>query len=137
MKTSNLSVSGMGAVTGLSPHALRYYEKIGVLRPVARAANGHRRYNKDDVAWIEFVLRLKHTGMPLDQIREYARLRAQGDGTIAPRLHVLEQHRDSLIARIADLQKNLGAIDSKIARYRRALESTSVSTQRRTHHANK
>jgi DNA-binding transcriptional MerR regulator len=127
----------MGAVTGLSPDALRYYEKIGVLRPVARAANGHRHYSQDDVAWIEFVLRLKHTGMPLAQIRDYARLREQGDGTIAARLHLLEQHRDSLIARIVDLRKNLNAIDSKIVRYLGALESAPVSTQRRKPHANK
>ena len=47
----------MASATGLTPDTLRYYERIGVLRAVARAHNGHRRYGTHDVAWMAFVLR--------------------------------------------------------------------------------
>ena len=135
MKTSFLSVRAMAAATGLSSHALRYYEKIGVLRPVHRATNGHRHYGTEDIAWIAFVLRLKHTGMPLAQIRAYAEWRAMGNSTIAPRLEVLEHHREHLIQRLTDLQTNLKAINAKITVYRRALPSTPTSPQPRKSHA--
>ena len=39
--------------TDLSAHMLRYYERVGLLPTVERATNGHRRYSKSDLGWIE------------------------------------------------------------------------------------
>jgi DNA-binding transcriptional MerR regulator len=39
--------------TGMSVHALRYYERLGLLAvDVARTSSGHRRYCDADVEWI-------------------------------------------------------------------------------------
>ena len=39
-----MNIGAFSALTGLTPHTLRYYEQLGLLK-VARAANGHRHYN--------------------------------------------------------------------------------------------
>lgn len=84
--TSNfISIGELSRLSGVSPHTLRFYEAEGILMPAGRAANGHRRYHDEDVLWLEFVLRLKQTGMPLDAIRQYAALRAQGEKTLQVR----------------------------------------------------
>jgi DNA-binding transcriptional MerR regulator len=67
-----MSIGELARRSGLTTHTLRFYESAGVLRPAGRAANGHRRYRGEDVRWLEFVLRLKVTGMPLAEIRQYA-----------------------------------------------------------------
>lgn len=79
------------ARTGLSVHALRYYERAGLLPPVDRAASGHRRYTADDLNWITFLLRLRATGMSIRQMRAYADLRRQGSATASARLALLER----------------------------------------------
>ena len=47
MMDTKLTVQQMAAATGLSGDTLRYYEKIGLIDPVERAANGHRRYSQE------------------------------------------------------------------------------------------
>ena len=77
---------------GLSPHTLRYYERIGLLGKVTRQANGHRTFGPRDVEWVEFVHRLRATGMGIGEMLRYAELRARGDGTLAQRKAMLVQH---------------------------------------------
>lgn len=116
--TSNfISIGELSHLSGVSPHTLRFYESEGILKPAGRGANGHRRYLNDDVLWLEFVLRLKQTGMPLAEIREYAALRAQGVVTLQTRLSMLELHRKRLATMIEELSTCAEALDSKIHIY--------------------
>jgi len=104
---------------GLSPHTLRYYEKIGLLNGVQRNISGHRCYTKNDAAWINFVKRLKETGMPLNEILEYAALKDGGQETVKDRENILTQHKESLIKHMRLLEKHLEALDYKIDLYKR------------------
>jgi DNA-binding transcriptional MerR regulator len=109
--------------TGLSAHTLRYYEKIGLLKNVQRLTNGHRRYVDKDADWIAFILRLKNTAMPLEQILEYAALRDQGDSTLAHRHAILVHHRQQLHQQIEEEMAHLHVLDSKIEFYRTQITS--------------
>jgi DNA-binding transcriptional MerR regulator len=121
-----MSIGELSAASGLSTHTLRYYEKLGVLKPADRAASGHRQYRADAVAWLDFVLRLKVTGMPLAEIRKYAELRAGGQATLQPRLTMLELHRKRLVSNISELSENLTSLDSKMKTYRKWLKAQKV-----------
>lgn len=112
-----LTIQEVAAETGLSEHTLRYYEKIGLINPVGRAANGHRRYTVNDVGWIAFLNRLRMTGMPITQMQQYAELQRQGDSTIGARLELLRAHREAVLAQLAELNENLAVIEYKIDWY--------------------
>ncbi|MEO0561462.1 MAG: MerR family transcriptional regulator [Chloroflexota bacterium] len=102
--------------TGVSAHTLRYYERIGLLK-IARAANGHRRYTDDDLGWVRFIMLLRSTDMPLDDIATFVKLEKEGEDTITKRRIMLEQHRVKLNKHIADLQTCLVALSTKIGYY--------------------
>jgi DNA-binding transcriptional MerR regulator len=127
MLKNTMSIGELATAIGLSTHTLRYYEKLGVLKPADRAASGHRHYRADAVAWLDFVLRLKVTGMPLAEIRKYAELRAVGDASLQPRLTMLELHRKRLMSKIAELSENLTSLDSKMKIYRKWRKAKKVS----------
>lgn len=116
-----ITIGELSSLTGLSAHTLRFYEKAGVLQASSRADNGHRRYNSDDVAWLGFVLRLKQTGMPLAEIRDYGKLREDGDTTLQQRLTMLELHRQRLVIKMSELEENAHALDDKILVYQKRL----------------
>ena len=59
--------------TGLSIRMLRYYDEIGLLRPPARTASGHRLYGPDDLARLQRVLSLRELGLGLEEIGECLR----------------------------------------------------------------
>ena len=118
MDKTGLTIAEAAEQSGLSADTLRYYEKDGLmLRPVARAVSGHRRYSRDDLRWIELITRLRSTGMPIRDVRRYAALVRDGDGNEQARLDLLRAHRQLVLARLAEVQEHLGAIDYKIGIY--------------------
>jgi DNA-binding transcriptional MerR regulator len=119
MNTTHLSLTIQEAaeVTDLSVHTLRYYERIGLLMPVGRAANGHRRYSQQDINLIKSLNKWRRTGMPLIDIQRYVRLLQQGEATAAERRMILEAHRQTVVNQMEDLQATLELIDYKIQHY--------------------
>jgi len=107
----------MSAATGVTAHTLRYYERAELIRPVARNSGNQRRYSASDVEWVKFLLRLRETGMPIAQMREYAALRELGAVTTEPRLDLLEAHQLRLREQIARLRAHEKALAVKIATY--------------------
>ena len=118
-----LSISDAADATGLSVHTLRYYERAGLmLDPVGRAPSSHRRYSEEEIRWVTLLTRMRATGMPIRRIREYADLVRAGDGNEAERLALLEAHRESVLAKLDEMRRNLEAVDFKIALYRSRLD---------------
>lgn len=118
---ATLTISDAARASGVSAHTLRYYERVGLLDPVDRAGSGHRRYAEQDLERIEFLTKLRSTGMPIRQIREYADLIRRGDDTHEARLALLAQHREAVRERLAETERNLDLIDWKINYYRERL----------------
>lgn len=102
----------------LSAYTLRYYEKIGLLKHVQRNTSGHRIYSKKDIDWVNFIKRLKDTGMPLEEIQKYASLRELGAQTAQERQALLEAHQRNLIEHIWQQNEHLKALDEKINLYK-------------------
>ena len=118
---TSLSIAEAADATGLTTHTLRYYERDGLLLDaVDRASSGHRRYSEDDVGWIRMITRLRATGMPIREVRQYADLVRAGDGNEAERLQLLVAHRDRVRQQLAEVATHLEAIDHKIGVYRSA-----------------
>lgn len=105
-------------ITGLSVHTLRYYEKIRLLNKVERDSSGYRQYRESDISWINFLIRLRVTGMPVNEMKQFSDLRNQGDTTIRLRLELLENHQKNVQNQITDLKDNLNKIEEKINYYK-------------------
>jgi DNA-binding transcriptional MerR regulator len=118
---ATLSISDAARISGLSAHTLRYYERAGLLDPVDRSANGHRRYAQADLERIAFLTKLRATGMPIRTVREYAELLREGEGNEKARLALLEAHREAVKALLDETARNLELIDYKIDLYREKL----------------
>lgn len=117
MKEKKLTIKEVAALTGFSAHTLRYYERVGLLDPIGRAQSGHRRYSEQDIAWIEFLGRLRTTGMPIRKMKRFADLRRDGDVTLSARRALLEEHRAEVRRRVAELESDLAVIDEKVELY--------------------
>ncbi len=126
---TTFSIQQVAELTGLSIDTLRYYERIGLLEPIGRAHNGHRRYTQHDLAWIDLLIRLRNTGMPRAQMVRFAHLRRQGDVTLAERRHLLEEHQRSLEQHMRELEQHMAALQQKIARLQEREEQRAHSSQ--------
>jgi DNA-binding transcriptional MerR regulator len=105
--------------SGLSIDTLRYYERIELIDPPARDSGGRRAYSEEDLAWLGFLTKLRTTGMPIRMMREYARLRHQGNATLVRRKQILIEQRGEVLERIAELHGCLDVLNYKIGNYER------------------
>lgn len=117
-----MKIGELAKRSGLSAHTIRYYERIGLLPYAFRDQSGQRDYDTDILAWIEFLNRLKTTGMPVRQMLRYAALRERGDATEMERCDLLVEHRQNVRAHVAALQNSLQVLDVKIAGYASAFK---------------
>jgi DNA-binding transcriptional MerR regulator len=109
---NTLTIGQAAARLNVSTYTLRYYERAGLVTPVARGANGHRRYSVEDLEHLRFLHCLRATEMPIRRIREFAESARQGRADAG--IEILRAHRHELQTRIEELQELLGVIDQKI-----------------------
>lgn len=133
---SSLTIHQVAQRTGLTAYTLRYYERIGLIAPVARATGGQRRYAAADMDWLDFLLRLRTTGMPIHRMQAFASLRSEGNVTAQARREMLEAHHAQVLEQLQALQHSEKVLAGKIAYYRQVERSLSqdASSATRKHH---
>ena len=107
----------------LSPHTIRFYGKEGLLNFVDRDQNGNRIFKESDFERLFIIASLKRAGMTIKQIREFTVLCDKGDSTIAERLKIILNQRESVEAQITELQDALDVLKYKTWLYEVALEA--------------
>jgi DNA-binding transcriptional MerR regulator len=113
--------------TGLSVHALRFYEREGLLAgPVRRTPDGHRAYSEVDLEWLDLCIKFRSSGMPLAAIRRYTELVRQGTGNEAERLTILREHQQRVTAQIDALTACLEMVAFKVGLYEESLATGSA-----------
>lgn len=113
---SHVTISELAQSTGVSKHTLRYYERVGLIPLVGRhPSSGHRLYASQHSQWVKFIRNLRATGMPIRELRTYARLVSKGDHTWPDRKALLAAHRSRVVAMIALLEDQRRVLDEKLA----------------------
>ncbi|MBO0836768.1 MAG: MerR family transcriptional regulator [Actinobacteria bacterium] len=123
-----LSIGDVARETRLSVHALRFYEREGLLlsQHVARATGGHRRYTPDDVHWLRICIKLRASGMPLAKIRRMAELVREGPGNEHERLKLLREQQQLIEHQLAELQECHRIITRKVGIYEQHLADSAA-----------
>jgi len=100
-----LTIAEAAAQSGLPRSTLRYWERIGLLRPVDRDdSSGHRRYTPGEVAQLETLGNLRAVGMSIEDMRAYLAQTARGDEAAGEQRALFQAHADRLAARMAELE---------------------------------
>ncbi|GAA0361840.1 MerR family transcriptional regulator [Microbispora corallina] len=122
VETADLSIGEVARRTGLSVHALRLYEREGLLAgEVRRDEKGRRLYSEWDVEWLANCVKFRSSGMPLATISRLAQLVREGTGNEAERLELLREHQRRIADQLAQLHACLDLINTKVAAYQRHL----------------
>ena len=124
--------AAFATLAGVTPRALRHYDRLGLLRPT-RSSAGYRIFSESDLEALEEIVALKFIGIPL---KEIAAIRRRARGPFVQVLHAqrktLEAKRRALtraIAAIAAAEASLQsgtAIDVEL--FRRLVEAMNMDT---------
>ncbi len=114
---AELEISEVEKLIGIKAHTLRYYESIGLIRNIKRNSSGKRVYSEQDLKWLEFITRLRATGMKISNMVKYAELRYIGDETVTERKSILKEHLISIEKEIQILLDSKDFVSKKIDIY--------------------
>lgn len=70
MEQERFTVGELAQLAGVSSRAIRYYDKMGLLSPIAYSESQYRQYDKSSLLRLEQILMLKYIGFSLEEIRE-------------------------------------------------------------------
>lgn len=84
---------------------IRYYEKIELLPPAVRLANGYRSYDDTHRKWLQFILRSRELGFSQNQVRRLTDLAHQRQPACADVHDLLEDHVNEVRKRVRELKR--------------------------------
>ena len=62
------STGEFAKIAGVTIRTIRYYDKIGLLKPTKVLNNGYRRYCNNDLITLQKIVSLKQLGFSLEEI---------------------------------------------------------------------
>ena len=98
-------IGELAARSGLTPDALRYYERLGLLQAPQRTRGGFRVYPSATLERLRFIKQAQTVGLTLQEIRELVGYQDQGG------LKRCRKVRDLLKAKLAHLQAQLTELE--------------------------
>jgi MerR family transcriptional regulator, thiopeptide resistance regulator len=114
-----MTITALARQHGLSRSTLLYYDRIGLLRPSGRMANGYRRYSQKDQEKLRQICVYRETGLPLAEI---GRMLDQRHGELAASFH---RQLGELSGQIEALRRRQQVI-VQLLRDRRLLEQVGI-----------
>ena len=99
-----MNIGQASEASGVSAKMIRYYEQIGLIRPMGRTGNNYRVYGEEEVHVLRFIKRARNLGFSLEETETLLKLWQDKDRTSAAVKDVADEHVADLERRIAEMQ---------------------------------
>ena len=130
-----MTIAEVGKRFDLTADTLRYYERVGLIPPVARTPGGVRDYNEAVCRWVGFAKCMRAAGVQVEALVAYVALFQQGEETQEARKQILVDQRRLLQEKLHEIQSSLSRLDEKIKRYEQLITPVEDHLQRRAGNA--
>jgi DNA-binding transcriptional MerR regulator len=94
----------------VSPHTVRYYDRVGLLKAASRTEAGYREYSEDALERLRFIQDAQRLGLRLQDIRELLEIRDRGQCPCGHTRQLVEKRLTQVraeIRRLRDIESEL------------------------------
>ena len=112
-----MQISEVAKEFDLTTDTLRYYEREGLIGPIAKGKNGIRNYTENDLQRIWFVKCMRAAGLEISFLKRYLQLFDEGDKTVKERREILVEQRKILKEKLDAMQEAYDRLNYKIDLY--------------------
>src|SRR6266545_2317449 len=113
---ATLTVSMLATRAGVPADTVRYYDRAGLLRPVARTPAGYRLYGEDAADRLRFIKGAQRLGLRLREVAELLAVRDRGACPCGHTQALVERRLreiDAEIAHLAELRHELARVAAR------------------------
>ena len=119
------AIGELASRSGLTPDALRYYEKLGIIAAAPRTSGGFRVYTVDVLERLRFIKQAQLHGLTLAEIRELLRLDHRRGASQCREVRALLQRKlTDLDTRLIELQEFRRTLNEYLDRCNSTLADT-------------
>ena len=107
-----MNIGDVAERAGLPPKTIRYYEDVGLVRPL-RAGNGYRQFRESDLHKLAFLARARSLGFSLDECRRLLELyedRGRASADVKALAHGHLKEIDRKIEELSAMRRTLAHI---------------------------
>ena len=112
-----MNIKKISELSGVSADTIRYYERIGLIPPVKRAANGIREFDEEDLRWITFSRQMRNAGLSIESLVEYLTLFQIGNETVPARKEIIANQISELKEKAEALNGAIDRLEFKLENY--------------------
>ncbi|MEI5992167.1 MerR family transcriptional regulator [Enterococcus crotali] len=112
-----MNIKRVSELSGVSADTIRYYERIGLIPPVKRSANGIRNFDEEDLRWIVFSRQMRNAGLSIESLVEYLTLFQVGNETVPARKEIIADQIAELKEKASELNTAIERLEFKLANY--------------------
>jgi DNA-binding transcriptional MerR regulator len=99
-----LRIGELAKRVGITTHAIRYYERIGLLGATPRSPSGYRLYSTEAEAFLRFLKKAQGFGFTLQEVKTIWEIRATGKRPCGYVSEQVQKKIDELEQKIRELQ---------------------------------
>lgn len=110
MNDSSFQIGELAAQTGVSLDTVRYYEKLGLIKPAHRTASGYRKFSEEIVGVIKFIKQAQELGFSLNEIKG---LLGSGGADECRKVH------DLLVVKLEEIEEQL----KRVKQFKKVLQN--------------
>ena len=114
-----MRIGELASELGITPQAVRFYERAGLLKEPARTGSGYRQYGPDDLKRLRFIRQAKELGFTLTEIGAMLRMHDAGHAPCSEVIAIAERHRAAVEAEIQRLRRFQKQLSSALAQWRK------------------
>lgn len=119
--SQGLQIGKVAQETGLGIHAIRFYEREGLLKQPHRSEGGFRLFDRDSVQDLKFIRKAQELGFSLSEVRELLVLRRSTSQGCSHVRGLLGQKLEAVRKKIGELEKLEGELKSALQKCNRDL----------------
>ena len=123
------TIGQVAKIHHLTISQIRYYDKQGLFPFLKRNEKGDRVFDEEALKYLEMILCLKNTGMPIQKIKQFIDWSMEGESTILQRLELMQQQEKNVLQLIQETEEKLKKIQKKIAKYEDDITSSTPITK--------
>ncbi len=117
-------VSELAEKAGIPAHVVRYYARIGLLKPNRHPDNGYKLFKRDDIHRIHFIRQAKELGFKLNEIEDLMDQAYLGRSVCADVRKILEDHIAQNKLTIRQLQEQQERMEQALRRWEHIPDGT-------------
>lgn len=103
MHANLVTIGQLARKAGVTPRAVRHYERLGLIKAPVRTEANYRLFDSDSVARLKFIAKCRSLGFSIPEIRHLISIMEDPDHTCAQVADLTREHLDLVDSKMKDL----------------------------------